>query len=335
MTDKARFSSVFFRKYIFQAVIALLCLLFLTVLSFSVCEKAAEAHAEKTRYESAALNEMVFSSVPAFEESLYCFSGSAYAFTEGGQRLNSDVLMTVIGRQYKDNPLYLKDALPEGSCAVSINLAAEYKVSLGDTLSIVSGEKTFAFTVSMILPAQSGIDAKYMHSGIVILSECTELSETAKHIFVSFTKDWNGEYQGLIDDPARGDSVVFTEDIISSAAASLIIYALLSTLTLWAFITVCEIFVFAKMGRKYRDYEILCTYGISKRRLFIRVLFDHVIKYIIPIILSLVVWLIKLRIYRLSYIIPALTFVGIGTVTVLALTVITVMRKNRCPKIKR
>lgn len=335
MTDNARLSSVFFRKYIFQAVIALLCMLFLTVLSFSVCEKATESYAERTRYRTAELNEIVFSSVPSFEESLYCFGGGAYAFTDDGHRLSADVLMTVGGRVYKDNPLYLKSTLSEGTCAISRNLAAEFNVGIGETVSVQSGEKSFTFTVSEILPAQSGIDAKYMHKGIVILSENTALTETAKHIFVSFTKDWSGEYQGLVDDPARGDSVVFTEDKVKSAELSLFIYALLSTVALWVFIAVCEIFIFARMGRKYRDYEILSGYGISKARLFARVFTDCLIKYILPLLLNLLIWFIKLRIYKTAYLIPSAILVALGMITVLALTLITVTRKNRCPKIKR
>jgi len=338
MTDKARVSSVFIRKYIFQLAVCLLTLVFLTVLSFTVSEKATESYAERERYKAAWLNETVFTTVPGYEENFYCFGGSAYAYSEDEHRINADVLMTVSGNEYKDNPLYLKHAPSDGGCAVSENLAVKYRLKTGEKLSLHVGkdEKPFDFVISEILPAESGIDGKYMHEGIIVLSENTDfISEAKKYIFISFTRDNDGEYVGLADDPARGASVVFADDIIKSAEGKLITYAVLSTLSLWIFIAVCEILVFGKMGRKYRDYSILSTYGISKRRLFGKVLFDHCIKYMLALTVSFLIWYIKLGYYRAAYTVPALTFLGIGALTVIVLTFITVMRKNRCPKIRR
>lgn len=338
MTDKARVSSVFIRKYIFQFAVCLLTLVFLTVLSFSVCEKATESYAERERYKAAWLNETVFSAVPGYEENFYSFGGSAYAYSENEHRINADVLMTVSGNEYKDNPLYLRHAPSEGSCAVSENLAVKYGLEAGKTLSVHVGkdEKLFNFVISEILPAESGIDGKYMHEGIIVLSENGDfISEAKKYIYIAFTRDNDGEYVGLTDDPARGASVVFADDIIKSAEGKLITYAVLSTLALWVFIAVCEILIFGKMGRKYRDYSILSTYGISKHRLFGKVLFDHCIKYMLALTVNFLIWYIKLGYYRVAYLVPALTFLGIGALTVIALTFITVMRKNRCPKIIR
>ncbi len=336
MTDNARFSSAFIRKYIFQLAVFLLTLVFITVLSFSVCEKATEGYAEMERYRGATLNETVFSHVAGYEENFYIFGGSAYAFSDDGHRLNTDVLMTVGAGEYNGSPLYLKHTLSEGACAVSENLAVKYSLKLGETLNIhVGDEKLYNYVISELLPAQSGIDGKYMHEGIVILSENAEIINEAKHIFVSFTKDNDGQYPSLVDDSARGASVVYSKNIIKSAKARLITYAVLSTLALWVFIAVCEILVFGKMGRKYRDYSILSSYGISKRRLFGTVFLDHCIKYMLALTVSFFVWYARLSYYRAMYVTPALTFLGIGAITVIALTFITVMRKNRCPKIRR
>ncbi len=337
MTDNARLTSVFIRKYIFQLSVFLLTLVFLTVLSFSVCEKATESYAERARYKAAALNETVFSTVPGYEENFYSFGGSAYAYSEDEHRLNADVLMTVSGKEYKGNPLYLSHSLSDGTCAVSENLAVKYSLKVGEKLSIHVGkdEKLFDFVISEILPAQSGVDAKYMHEGVIILSETPAFINEGKHIFISFTKDNDGAYAGLVDDPARGEPVVHTKDIIKSAEGKLITYAVLSAVALWVFIAVCEILIFGKMGRKYRDYSILSTYGISKHRLFGTVLFDHCVKYMLALVINFLIWLIRLGYYRAAYITPALTFLGIGALTVIALALITVMRKNRCPKIRR
>ncbi len=337
MTDNARLSSVFIRKYIFQLAVFLLTLVFLTVLSFSVCEKTTESYAERERYKAATLNEIVFSHVAGYEESFYSFGGSAYAYSEDEHRLNADVLMTVSGTEYKGNPLYLRRSLSDGTCAVSENLAVKYSLNVGEKVSVHVGkdEKLYDYVISEILPAESGIDGKYMHEGIIILSENQAFINEGKHIFISFTKDNDGEYLGLVDDPARGAAVVFTKDIIKSAEGKLITYAVLSTLALWVFIAVCEIFIFGKMGRKYRDYSILSTYGISRRRLFGTVLFDHCIKYMLAFAVSFLIWFVKLGYYRAAYIMPALAFIGIGAITVVALTIITVMRENRCPRIRR
>lgn len=336
MTDKAQFSSVFFRKYIFQFIILLLSLVFLTVLSLSICQSATESYAERERYRSAELNEVIFSLSPGYSESFYSFGGSAYAFTEDGHRINTDVMMTVDGNEYIENPLYFKSMLPEGRCAVSENLAAEFSLSEGERVSIkVGNESLFDFTVIEILPAQSGVDGKYMHEGVIILSENMDLVNAGKHIFISFAKDWEAEYVDLVDDPARGKPVVYTKELIKSESTSLMIYAIASTLSLWVFIGLCEILIFSKMGRKYRDYSILSGYGISRKRLFLKVLFDNCIKYIIPLLINFLIWFIRLSYYHSKYMAPALFFLGTGALTVLMLTFITVMRKNRCLKIRR
>jgi hypothetical protein len=245
--------------------------------------------------------------------------------------------MTVEGKSYAKNPLYLKNTLSEGCCAISENLADKYGLCIGDTVTLKEGidEIAFDFTVSEILPAQSGVDGKYMHEGVVILSESKDFIKAGKYIFVSFIRDWDAEYLNLIDDPARGSSVVFTKDIIKAAEARLITYALLSAFALWVFIAVCEILSFSKMGRKYRDYLILGCYGISRIRLFGKVFSDDAIKYLLPLILNFAIWFLRLKTYRLAYTVPATVYLAVGLVTVIALTLITVMRKQECQKIKR
>lgn len=336
MTDKAHYTSVIFRKYVFQVGIALFTLLFLTVLSLSVTEKATKSYAERERYRDSELNETVFSATPDYEESFYSFNGCAYAYG-GGHRLNADVLMTVEGKSYRKNPLYLKSILPEGGCAISENLAQKNGIDVGDVITVKEGinEIPFDFTVSEILPAQSGIDEKYMHEGIIILSENRDFVKAGKYIFISFVKDWGAEYLNLIDDPARGPSVVFTKDIIKAAESRLVVYALLSTVALWVFIAACEALIFAKMGRKYRDYLILGCYGISRGRLFCKVFSDNAIKYLLSLVISFVIWFLRFKMYRFAYFIPALTFLAVGIITAVILTLITVMRKQECQKIKR
>ena len=337
MTNKAHFSSVFIRKYIYQFVIFLLCLVFLTVLSFSVCEKATENYEEKVRYETAELNEIVFSTQSGYTEPFYSFGGSAYAFTSDGHRINTDVFMTLTDVSYEKNPLFYKGGLPAGGCAVSENLTFKFGLSVGDTLclKVGSNERSFDYVISEILPAQSGVDSKYMHEGVIILSENTDFVNEGKHIFTAFVKDWDREYLGLVEDPARGSSVVFTKEIVEAAKGKLITYALLSVLATWIFIAACEILIFSKMGKKYKDYSLLCSYGISKRGLFGTVFKDHCIKYLFPLLINFLIWLTRLWYYHNSYAVPALTYLGLIAITVVALTFITVMRKNRCPKIRR
>ena len=343
MTEKTRFPSVIFRKYVFQVGISLFCLLFYTILSLAVCQKATLSYAERERYRKAELNEIVFSHSSDYEEPFYSFNSCARVYG-GGHRMNADILMTVGGKSYRGNPLYFKNSLPKGGCAISENLASDFNVCKGDTVTVTVGSqgKEFDFTVSEILPAESGIDGKYMHEGIVILAENTdvigavkentEVGEICNYIFISFTKDHDG-FEA--PDNSRENFLVYTEDLIASAEGRLITYALLSTAALWVFIALSETVIFSRVGKKYRDYIILSYYGISRTRLFAKVLLDNSIKYLLPLAVSFFIWLLRLRIYRMAYLVPALTFAAIGIITVTVLTLITVMRKQGCQKIKR
>ncbi len=319
----------FFRKYIFQFVISLLSLTFLTVLFFAIGEKAVYNYAQIVRYSSTDLNEIVFSTSPDYEEVFYDFGGSAYAYAGDGQRLNCDIFMTHAAGKYEKNPLYLKAHLNEGECALSQNLAYRFGIAVGDRLQLRIGreEALFDFYVGVILPAQSGVDTKYMHEGVLILSENKQLTEYGRFVYTSFIKNGD-EYKNLVDDSMRGSPILFTDVIIRQSVASLFVYTLVSVFALCIFIAVSEMLIFSKIGKKYRDYAILHSYGMGKSRLWRMLYLDMAIKYILPLAVVLCIGVIKLQYYHILHLIPLFVFFAVGVLIVTILTFIIIKRRN-------
>ncbi len=334
MTFKAPSTNTFVRKYMFQFLIFLFSLILLMVLSAFISEKATKNHAQMVRFQATEFNEIVFSSVPNFDEAFYNFNGNASAYTKNGKRMLCDILMTDNERTYEKNPLYLKHTPEEGCCAISENLAFQFGLSVGDLLKLTVGSDNtaFEFQISDILPAQSGIDEKYSFYGVLILSENTDFIENGRYIYTSFTKDGD-EYHGLLNDAKR--NIIYTENIIKEAKNQLLIYALVAIVVFSAAIALFEIIIFSKIGKKYRDYSILVSYGIPQKRFFGVVYRDMFIKYLLPLIIIFVIGFVQFSYYRISYILPSGIFAAIGVIFITVFTFIIVRREMQCLKIKR
>lgn len=338
MTDKLLPITLFIRKYLFHLIISLLFFVFLTVLSLFTCEKVTESRALIARYRAAELNETVFTVSKSYEEVFYSFNGSAYCFTENGRRISADVLMAEENGEFGKSPLGFNGGLSAGECAVSENLSFKFGLSLGDSLtfSVGSDGKCFDFKISALLPAQGGIDGKYMHDGVVILSESREMIREVRSVnLIAFTKDRETEYAGLItDDPSRKSPVVYSEELIKNAERSLLFCAVISLLCTAFVVAAAEMLVFGRIGKKYEDYLIMKVYGISRGRLLLTVLRDNAIKYIPPLLMTFLIFFARLRCYHTAFIYPALAFSAACAVGIAVLTLMTVMRKNKCLKIK-
>ncbi len=334
MTTKKYILGTFSRKYIFQFIIFILTFIFLTVLSFAFCQKATEDFSERQRYKNAELNEIIFSHSPDFEEAFLNFNGSSYAYTGSGRRLNTDIFMSKTDRTYSGNPICFNGGLSANECVLSENLTYKFGLKVGDTLRLAVGGKgeSFEFLIKEILPAQKGIDSKYMHEGMLILGENTEFIKNGKYIYTSFAKDAD-EYKSLVDDSARERSVVLTDEIVKRNGWRLFGYASLSLFLLCVFIAVCELLIFAKMGKKYKDYSILDSYGMSRLKLFGVIFHDLGIKYLLALVLNHLLWFARLSYFGASYFVPATVFLVLSLITVTVLAFIIDRRETIWHKI--
>ena len=144
---------------------------YLLILSF-IAGGAVSAAAELRRAWNAPHNEIVLANERNGdpEKGEECFIYLKNYAISGEKRKNavSDLLMVMPETEYENNNVSFIGTLAPGTCAVSANVAAKYGLRVGDTARVIGTEKTFE--VVRILPAQGGLDAKYKHEGIVVLS---------------------------------------------------------------------------------------------------------------------------------------------------------------------
>ena len=300
------------RAYARHTVIALISLAAYVLLFAFVSSDAIGALSEIKRFEDSQHNEIVFAGEPYGDQSFIYLKN--YAVSGEAQRnALSDVLMTVDGKAYSSD-LYFEGTLDRGTCAVSANISARYGLELGDTAKVMNTDKTF--TVSKILPAQSGIDEEYMHEGIVILAYDEELLDRA-YSYVSFTTDGDG-YRAL-------ERLVFTKDIIGAAKGSIILLLTVSVLSVAAVVTISEIFLFRNRSR---DYLTLALIGSSRSQLLLRATLEGCLKFLSPAIITAALFSPRFWCYGTLYLGAVLCFCALGLLSSLILAIIYVRRSS-------
>ena len=305
--------SVRIRAYISHTLIALTVLAAYLLLFAFVSEDTAGALSEIKRFEESEHNEIVFASEPNGDATFIYLKNYALCGNTQENAL-SDVLMTLDYSTYSSD-LGFCGTLGEGTCAVSANVSARYGLSIGDTARVMNTDKTF--TVSNILPAQSGIDEEYMHEGIVILAYDEELLDRA-FTYVSFTRDGDG-YRSL-------DRLVFTDDLIDAAKGTLVLICSVSVLFVAFAVVICELFLFRK---RREDYLTLATIGVSRLCLFLRALAEGSIKYFLPSLLTALLFSVRLWCYGRLYLISVSCFSALSLLSSLILAIIYVRRPYR------
>ena len=298
------------RAYIRHAVISLISLAAYVLLFAFVSEDSVRALSEIKRFEVSEHNEIVFAAEPN-GESTFLYLKNYSVSGEAQKNALSDILMTMEGRTYSSD-LCFEGSLDRGTCAVSANISARYGLNVGDTAKVMNTDKTF--TVSKILPAQSGIDEEYMHEGIVILAYDEELLGRA-YSYVSFTTDGDG-YRSL-------DRLVFTEDIIADAKKTLILLLCVSALSVGTVAAVCEIFLFRQ---RREDYVTLASFGVPMARLLLRSFAEGCLKYLLPSLIAAAIFSARLGCYGKLYLGAVSCLCALCLLSALILAVIYVRR---------
>lgn len=252
--------------------------------------------AQWKRAEDSPTNEIVFSGAQNPGETCYYLKNHAVAGTTGENAV-SDVFMVLPDVTYAQNSIYFSGTLEEGSCAVSANIAARFGLSVGDHARVIGTDKLFR--VDRLLPAQEGLDADYLHEGIVVLAYDSELLNK-DYWYVTFATDGDA-YRDLY-------RLVYVADLKSGCAATLLLSACVAVAVIIAVMLLCETFLFR--GRK-EDYRVLVALGLRRRRLFCRILAENGLKYWLPAAITVAAHTRFYACYAAAYAMPAVYFMAI------------------------
>lgn len=283
------------RAYIPHALIALIAVAVYTLTLLILADTTVSAAAELRRTTDAPHNEIVFAGEANTPDSfLYLKNYSACGKT--GRNAVSDLLMVLPGIEYSDNNIDFCGTLESGTCAVSANIAAKYGLRVGDHARIIGTDKTFR--VAKLLPAQNGLDADYLHEGLIVLSYDKDLLNRS-YEYVSFMTD-EESYLSL-------DTLMFVKEIRQGSIKKLIICAVIAVSCAALLIIGAETFLFRK---RREDYKTLSYLGVKVPRLYFRIFAECVLRYVLPLIFVAAILEVGYYSYAAAYYIPVACFTG-------------------------
>lgn len=283
------------RTYKLHLIITLIALVVNVLVFAFLMANTTSACAEIKRINDAPHSEIVFANDKNGEDSFYYLKQHHLV---GGKNTNvsCDIFMISSDIEYGHNDIYFSGTLTKGTCAVSKNLAGKYGVDVGDTVKIVGTDKTLK--VARLITAQSGIDKEYLHEGIVVISFDEDLL-SKQYSYVSFATDGDA-YHSLI-------SLVFIRNWMSENISTVCIAAAIFFAALCGTMVVCELFLFAS---RRRDYPILVSMGCKSKSLFIKIWLENALKYLTPVVISVLCFMPQLVCYGLMYAWPTIFCLG-------------------------
>ncbi len=302
----------FYRKNLGNFLIAILTFVALIFVSNFFAEPLIENFATCRRIKKADCNQIAFSYVKYEDECFLNFNGSMLMVNQNSLRIDADILMAYSNYNYQNNVLEFKGNLNDGECAISGNLLKENNLKIGDKIS-VSGSDV-SFTISKILPSQSGIDKNYLHKGIIVLSENSKLMDR-KFVYVSFLKDAE-QYISLKE-------IIFLEDTYKESSQKAIKNLAYILICYVVFIWMVDL-LFCK--RKKKDYSILAFDGLGRSRLYLAVFGDNLLKFLIPALIVGVIYYLKFIYYGLPALIFSLVISLLVLINILVLSLINYRR---------
>ncbi len=299
------------RAYVPHALIVLIALVAYVLIFQFLIGNATKNVAEMKRVADSPTNEIVYAGEQNPGESFYYLKNYAVA---GGTNENavSDVLMLMPQASYYANSIYFSGTLTEGTCAVSANIAARYKLNVGDHARVLGTDKYFR--VDRVITAQSGLDEDYLHDGIVILSYDESLLNKG-YLYLTFGSDGDA-YRSL-------DRLIFVEDLAEGCILRLALYAAAAAAVIAAVVIVCERLLFRA---RRLDYALYVTLGMRKRRLCGRILAENMLKYALPAALVAGGYAAAYACYTTAYLYPAVCFVAVCLMACLIYSLILTRR---------
>ena len=283
------------RAYIPHALTALVAIAAYLLTFAFLAGKTVSAAAELRRTTGAPHNEIVIAG-EANSPKPFLYLKNYAALGKTGENALSDILMLMPGIEYDSNNIDFSGTLESGTCAVSANIAAKYGLSVGDTARIIGAGKTFR--VAQLLPAQDGLDEKYLHEGLIVLAYDEELLDR-NYQYISFVTDGDA-YRSL-------DTLLYVEDIQKESIGELILCGCIAVLAAAAVIAVSECFLFRA---RREDYKTLSYLGTSTASLFTRIFAECILRYVLPLVAVSAIFEAVYYSYAEAYGIPAACFTG-------------------------
>ncbi len=139
-------------------------------------------------YSNVSTNEVWFAENYVSNDCFINLNGICFAYSND-KSINTDIYMQM-DSSYSTNPFRITERLNDSTCAISQNIASEYHLNVNDSIYINDNKNVFK--ICRIIPSQVGLDEKYNHQGIIVISYAEELyiPQPTKYIF--FTKDGDG-----------------------------------------------------------------------------------------------------------------------------------------------
>lgn len=264
------------KTHLIRYVHFLLAFLFIGLSSFFILPSAVSSSSNYLFYSSITeVNEIWFAKQGTQQDSYYNLNGT-YFFAIGSKYISGDVLMQEENNNYEHNIFNVDYVLGEDQCLISKNLAIENNLHIGDILK----SKQYSFKITNFLSPMTGIDEKYEHEGVIILSYNQKMVQNRELNHVYFCK--NGEtgqdVYKVVSIPALSSNYrkKATIRLLQECGAILLISLVLEIVFGW---------------RIKKDYLIKRQFGISPKHLFFTITLDGVFKYFIPVLLMLLITL--------------------------------------------
>ena len=302
------------RTYKPHIIIGLIMLILYFILSLFIFENTIISFTEVKRANSAKTEEIIFSNEKNEGEYFY-YLKNYYLKSSKNVSISADILMIDEFDNYGNNDIFFEGKLDKNSCAISNNIAKKYNIKIGNEITFIGKDKKLK--VARIINPQTGIDKEYKREGIIILGYDNELLDK-QYQYVTFNSDLEFYYSLInlyrISDWKKDNKKIISRNIFIFLLASLIS------------ISLCEIFLFKN---RQKDYLLYLYLGKKKIRLFLNILFENIIKYVVPLLLVFI-FNIYLTMYGIEYLKLFLMFISIIIIVILGYTLSIDRRVARC-----
>lgn len=259
------------------------------------------------------VNEIWFGSSSVENDCFINLNGFYFA-NLSSKAISSDLLMQMESSNYECNIFNINYHLNADECILTKNIANEHRLGIGDEIAC----KDYRFRISDIIEPLSGIDDKYNHNGIIILGYRNEMIINKNASFIYFA--FNG------DGGINATKVISIETRKNNYKHSLLIKGLIISGVYLIAALVVELIVF---HYKKSSYSIYRNMGIKPYKLFLNMLLDGVIKYVLPVALSLLLFIGLINSYLVSYLLCAGLIVLVMSLIAIITSLLYFIRRSK------
>lgn len=316
--------NLFFKRYFIHFAIGLISLIVFSFVFYFFSGETSSSVAELYRFRHTDCKEAVFTTSDPKEngDSFYLLNGK-YWLLGNGKRIFCDTYMVKPNVNYSDNAILFDGQVEDGKMLICKNAATEYDLKIGDEIRVYSdaSDTGIQYVIGGYLIPQTGLDGRYANGGAVVLSYQEGLTNGVGYANLSSELD---SYYGL-------ETSTFLINLKEKAERGLIKCALLSVLFYLVAFAVSEYFL---SSPRYFNYVLLNNEGLPRRKLFIKIFSDTLIKYSLPLLISGLLFLPKYLGYGSFFMGPVALFFAFSVLFSLGFSYVLLRRLTKCYKIK-